>query len=75
MKAYKLIYGKHRIVKDNIHNPDNSHTYVIHLEDLCNALNYIGVKASKELNRGYHPIQRGDILYIEDGKSSHSFII
>lgn len=73
MKAYKLIYGEHRIIRDNIHNPDNSCTYVMNLEDLRNALNCIGVKASKELNMCYHPIQRGDILYIEDGKTSHGF--
>lgn len=58
MKAYRLLYGKHRIIKRNIYNPDNSFTYVINIEDLRNALNNIGVKASKELNTCYHPIQR-----------------
>ena len=74
MKAYNLFYGKHRIIERNIHNPDNSRTYVINLEDLRNTLNNIGVKASKELNMCYRPIHRGDVLYIADGKTSHSFI-
>lgn len=73
MKAYNLIYGKHKIIKRNTHNPDDSYTYVMNIEDLRKTLNHIGLKAAKELNTNYHPIQRGDILYIEDDEQSHSF--